>query len=113
MKDIPIPIQHFSTDRPMSVDDKLDAIMQKLIEMDISITELRSTLVATFKDEFSPERHEVSRKLGSKVAERLRGEFLAREQTAPTGAWWCKACMTAHPLGFYCLYSKTSTGGPL
>jgi type III secretory pathway component EscV len=86
----------------MPIDDKLDAIMQKLIEVDISIAELRSTLVSTFNDEFSPKRKEMSNLLANKVRERLRGEFLAREMTAPSGNYWCKRCDAPHPSGFVC-----------
>jgi hypothetical protein len=87
----------------MTVEDKLDAIMQKLIEMDISITELRSTLVSTFNDEFSPARKKASDDLGAKLLTRMKGEFLAREATAPSGAQWCDACATVHPADFVCL----------
>lgn len=86
----------------LTVEDKLDAIMQKLIEIDISITKLESTLTSTFKDEFSSDRHEVSRRLGDKVLQRLKGEFLAREATAPSGNYWCERCNQPHPKGFIC-----------
>lgn len=89
--------------RPMTIDDKLDALMQKLIEMDIHIAELRSTLVSTFHDEFSPARKEASDRLGQTLLTRMKGEFQAREMTAPSGAYWCDACSTAHPGDFVCL----------
>jgi hypothetical protein len=89
-------------DKRMSTDDKLNAIMQKLIEIDINVAELRSTLVSTFNDEFSPKRKEMSNLLAAKVRQRMKGEFLAREATAPTGAWWCQVCLTAHPQGYKC-----------
>ena len=87
----------------MTIDDKLDALAQKLIEMDIAIAELRSTLVSTFNDEFSPARKEASDKLGKAVLTRMKGEFLAREATAPSGNYWCDACQTGHPGDFVCL----------
>jgi hypothetical protein len=91
-----------STPKRMTTDDKLDAVMQKLLAIDLSIAELRSTLAVTFHDEFSPERQRMSNLLADKVTDRLRGEFLAREATAPTGAWWCYMCNTAHVEGFIC-----------
>jgi hypothetical protein len=87
---------------PMSIDAKLDALMQKLIEIDIHVAELRSTLVSTFNDEFSPARKEASDKLGKTLLTRMKGEFLAREMTAPSGAYWCEACDQPHPKGFIC-----------
>src|SRR5882762_3660870 len=86
----------------ISVDDKLDALMQKLIEIDIHVVELRSTLVSTFNDEFSPERKAASDRLGQTLLTRLKGEFMAREATAPTGNYWCERCNQPHPKGFIC-----------
>lgn len=87
----------------MTVDDKLDALMQKLIEIDIHVAELRSTLVSTFHDEFSPERKKASDALGATLLTRMKGEFQAREMTAPSGAYWCDTCQTAHPMDHVCL----------
>lgn len=86
----------------MTIDDKLDALMQKLIEIDISIVKLESTITSTFKDEFDSGRHEVSKRLGDKIKLRLKGEFLAQQATAPTGAYWCDRCDSPHPEGFIC-----------
>lgn len=88
--------------KAMTIDDKLDAIMQKLIEMDINIAGLRSDLVSTFNDEFSPKRREMSNLIQDKVVQRLKGEFLAREAAAPSGNYWCETCNTGHPEGFIC-----------
>lgn len=87
---------------PMSTDDKLDALMQKLIEIDISIAGLRSDISSTFNDEFSPDRKAKSDELGKKLLTRLKGEFIAREATAPSENYWCNACNTGHPTDFDC-----------
>ena len=96
-------VTQVKTKPSMSTDDKLDAIMQKLIEMDIAIAELRSTLVSTFQDEFSAGRKAASDNLSKKLLTRMKGEFLARGATAPSDAQWCDACQTAHPADFVCL----------
>jgi|SRR5882762_3426457 len=90
----------------MTVDDKLDALMQKLIEIDIHVAELRSTLVSTFKDEFSLERKAASDRLGATLLTRMKGEFMAREMTAPSGGYWCDICNTAYPADIQCKHGR-------
>src|SRR5262245_62570877 len=86
----------------LSTDDKLVVIWDKLLELELEMVRMRSDLAVTFTDEFSPKRQELSKQLADKMTNRLKGEFLAREATAPTGAYWCKICDAPHPSNFIC-----------
>jgi len=69
--------------RPMTIDDKLDALMQKMNKIEEDLFKLRNELSMTFGDEFNPKRAELSKELAGRMITKLKGEFQAREMTAP------------------------------
>lgn len=89
--------------QPMTIDDKLDALMQKVNKIEEDLFKLRNELSMTFGDEFNPKRAELSKELAGRMLTKLKGEFQAREMTAPSGNYWCDACQTAHSGDFVCL----------
>lgn len=56
-------------------------IIAQIDELRHELLLLRNDLTVTFRDEFHPDRHAMSKQLGQKMIERLKAEDMARKHT--------------------------------